>query len=167
MAKKKLYSLNSLALECGRNFRTVSRALENIRPDGKSADGRPRWFVSTCVQALAEHERKTGRVASRPAPERYDPAVEAQIGAIEASGVEVDKLLAQLRAERSVERRREMIEGGAGRCVGAFERALGQSIGAGASAPLRKVYVDKMLSDVLAEISALCQWHVIEADLTA
>jgi hypothetical protein len=44
MAKRKLYSLNALALECGRNFRTLSRALENVKPDGRAKDGKPRWF---------------------------------------------------------------------------------------------------------------------------
>jgi hypothetical protein len=164
MPKKKLYSLNSLATECGRNFRTISRALESIRPDGKAPDGRPRWFLATAIQALADHERKTGRAASRTPPERYHPAVEAQIGAIEASGREVDKLLAQLRGEKSVERRREIVESGSAKCVGAHERALAASIGSAADAPLRRLFCDNMTSEITGEVLRLCEWHIIEAE---
>jgi hypothetical protein len=160
MAKKKLYSLNALAIECGRNFRTLSKALATVKPDGKAPDGRPRWFLATAIQALADHERKTGRVASRTAVERFDPAVEAQIGAIEASGREVDGLLAKLRGEKSVERRREVIERGAGRCIGAHERALQATIGDGTDAFMRQLAVDHMMNLILREVSTLCEWHI-------
>ena len=162
MAKRKLYSLNALALECGRNFRTLSRALENVKPDGRAEDGKPRWFLSTAISALAERERLTGRPSSRTPPERFDPKVEREIREIEVSGAEVDSLLAKLRAEPAVERRREMIEQGAGRCIGQHERALVATIGTGADAPLRRTYIDTMLQGVLADVASLCQWSLTE-----
>jgi hypothetical protein len=162
MAKKKLYSLNALALECGRNFRTLSKALSNVKPDGKDSSGKPRWYISTTVAALAEHERRTGRVPARAAPERFDPAVEAQIAAIEISGAEVDALLKRLRAEPSVERRRTMVENGAGRCVGAHERALAATIGSGTDAFLRQLFVDQQMQAVMGQVADLCEWRVEE-----
>jgi hypothetical protein len=160
MGKRTLWSLSGLALELNRNFRTVSRAIATIKPDGKSADGKPRWFLSTGAAALAEHERKTGRVPSRPVPERFDPVVEAQIAEIDASGKDVDQLLAKLRAEPNVERRRVLVDGGAGKSVGRHERALQATVGDNTHSALRQCYVDAMINNVLAEIAALCEWKV-------
>jgi len=159
MAKKKLYSLNALAIECGRNFRTLSRALSDIRPDGHAKDGKPRWHLATAISALADHERRTGRVQTRAALERYDPVVEAQIHALEASGREVDALLAKLRAESSVERRRALIEGGAGKSIGRLERAFEATV-TGRDAFLRRAFVDQQMAQMLAEIASLCEYRV-------
>jgi hypothetical protein len=155
MAAKKLWSLNALALELNRNFRTISRALERVKPDAKVA-GRPRWYMSTAVAALDAHVRATGREPDKVV-ERFDPTVEAQIHAVEVTGADVDKLLAQLRAEPMIDRRRKLIEQ-RGRCVGAHERALQVTVGEGVHAPLRQTYIDKMLGDVLGEVMSLCEW---------
>jgi hypothetical protein len=160
MAKRKLYSLNALALECGRNFRTLSKALATVKPDGKAADGRARWYLATAISALAEHERQTGRVPTRAAPERYDPQTEAWCAEIETTGAAVDGLLAKLRAEPNVERRRALIEGGAGRCVGAHERALAASIGTGTDAFLRQLFVEQQMQAVMSQVVDLCQWRI-------
>jgi hypothetical protein len=160
MTSKRLWSLSGLASETDRNFRTIAKALANVKPDGKIA-GKPAWHMSTAIAAVEEHTRRTGRVPTRAAPERFDPGLEAQIDAIETSGAEVDALLKELRAEPSVERRGEMIEGGAGKCIGWHERALLATVGTGVHAPLRRVYVHQMMAAALAEIEKLCAWKVL------
>jgi hypothetical protein len=163
MSKKTLWSLSSLARETGRNFRTVQKALADVTPDGKIS-GQPRWFMSSCIAALEEHERRTGRVQHRQvAADRFDPALEAQICEIEAAAEGVEKLLVQLRALPDAPVRRAVIEGGAGRVVGRYERALVSTVGDNAHSPLRRVYIDKMMSDLLGELCALCNWSPVLA----
>jgi hypothetical protein len=161
MAKKQLWSLNGIANEVGKNFRTVSRALEDVRPDGGAKDGNPRWYLATAVAALGARARLTGRPSGSRAPERYDAKLEAQIAEIEHSGAEVDQLLARLRGEPSVARRREMIEAGGGKVVGAHERALVATIGDGATAPLRRVFCDSMMERITSELLQLCEWTLL------
>jgi hypothetical protein len=167
MAKRKLYSLSALATECGRNFRTLSKALSDVKPDGKAPDGKPKWHLATAISALAERERLTGRPSSRPALPRYDARLEAQIAGVEQTGREVDALLAALRAEPAVERRREMVERGDGRCIGAHMRALSASIGSGADAPLRRVFCDSMMERITSELLQLCEWRLDETGQAA
>lgn len=156
---KKLWSLSSLAVELNRNFRTLRRALDGTKCDGKIA-GRPAFYMATAIAALDAHTMRTGYVRSKPAPERYDAALEEKIGAIEESGREVDALLAKLRGEKSVQRRRAMIEGGAGRCVGAHSRALQATVHDDANGPLRQCFVDAMMDHVMGEVAALCEWKI-------
>jgi hypothetical protein len=167
MAKRTLWSLSGLANETGRNFRTVAKALEGVRPDGKNAAGKPLWCMATAIQALDEHKRRTGRVSTRTAPERFDPEVERWIGEIEATGAAVDGFLGRLRAMPSAEARRKLVENGGGRCVGAYERALVTSIGHGASAPLRRVFIDSMMDNVMSKVLALCEWRLDETERAA
>jgi hypothetical protein len=162
MSKKTLWSVSSLATETGRNFRTVAKALTGVKPDGKLA-GRPAWHMSSCIAALEEHERRSGRVQHRHVPERYDPQLEAQIAEIESTGGAVEKLLEKLRALPDAPARRALIEGGAGRVVGRFERALKVTIGDNAHSPLRQCYIDTMMSELLGELCALCEWSPVPA----
>jgi hypothetical protein len=157
--KRRLWSLSGLASESGRNFRTISKALANIKPDGKIA-GKPAWFMSSCIVALDEHVARTARMPTRAAPERFDPVVEAKIAKIEESGRSVDALLRRLRAEQNIERRRAIIEAGVGRVVGEHERAIMATVGDNAHSPLRLVFVEKMMGDLVAEITTLCEWRV-------
>ena len=167
MATKKLWSLNGIALEVGRNFRTISRAMENAKPDGKEA-GRPRWHLSTAIKALSEYEHRmeqeTGRVVSRTAPERYDPQLERQILEIERTAVVLDGFRERLRSTEGVEERRLLVER-EGKCVGAHERALQATVGDGKHAFTNQLYVDHMMDLILRELRALCEWTV--AELTA
>jgi hypothetical protein len=166
MAKKRLYSLNALAIECGRNFRTLSRALSDVRPDGMAPDRKPRWHLSTAVAALAEHERRTGRVTTRTPPPRYDPQLEAQIVEIEHSGAELDAFLGRVRGAETVEDRRRLVER-EGRVFGRHAKALAATIGSGADAPLRRVYVNEMLGAAQEELLELCRWRLVEAGALA
>jgi hypothetical protein len=161
MAKKLLFSLNALSSELNRNFRTLAKAMANVKPDGKAADRRPRWFVSTAVAALAEHEKRTGRVQTRPGPQFFDPVTEACVAAIEASGRDVDQFLAKLRSEPTVEGRRELVEGGAAKCIGKHERALRQTVGESVHAPLREAFIDQMMDKIMGEVLGLCEWRVV------
>jgi hypothetical protein len=97
---------------------------------------------------------RTGYVRSKPAPERYDPKLEAQIAEIEASGGEVDTLLKKLRALPDAAARRALIESGAGRCVGRHERALRASAG---DDDVMMSYVElKIMPIILNELQSLC-----------
>lgn len=46
-----LHSLSSLAVETGRNIRTISKALKGVKPDGE-LKGKPAWFLTTALTAL-------------------------------------------------------------------------------------------------------------------
>jgi hypothetical protein len=156
---KKLWSMSGLAAEAGRNFRTLAKAMANVKPDGKAPDGTPRWFMATAISALDEHTRRTGRVPTRAVPERFDPQIEAWCSEIETTGAAVDALLKRLRGEQSVEHRRALIEGGAGKCIGKYGRALEVTV-TGPDAFLRRPFVDQQMSHVMAEVAALCEWRV-------
>jgi hypothetical protein len=157
---KKLWSLSGIAAETGRNFRTVAKALANIKPDGQIA-GKPAYFLTTGIAALDQLECETGRLQHRRAPERYDPIVEGWVTAIETTGATIGSFLAKLRAEPSAARRRAMVEGGAGRCVGAHERALEVTV-EGPNAFLRRLFVDSQMDIVTSEILRLCEWQLDE-----
>jgi hypothetical protein len=159
MSKKTLWSISSLARETGRNFRTVAKALAGVKPDGKLA-GKPAFLMANCIAALEQHERRTGYVRSKAAPERYDAELEAKIKAIEESTAAVEELLARLRRERSVDRRRRLIQAGEGRCVGALRRSLAATIGDDSSAFLRELFVRDQMDFVMSEILHLCQWSI-------
>jgi hypothetical protein len=160
---KKLWSLSGLSSETGKNFRTVARALEGVRADGRAKDGKPVWRMATALAALDEHTRKTGRVQHRPAPERFDPQTEAWCSEIETTGAAVDALLKQLRAEQSVEHRRALIEGGAGKVIGRYERALEATV-TGPDAFLRRAFVDQQIGSLSGEILGLCEWTIAPAE---
>jgi hypothetical protein len=51
--------------------------------------------------------------------------------------------------------------------VGAYERALVTSIGHGASAPLRRVFIDSMMDNVMSKVLALCEWRLDETERAA
>jgi hypothetical protein len=155
MAMKKLWSLNQLSIECGRNFRTLAKALSAVKPDATVA-GKARWHLQTAIAALTAHERRmelqTGRVLTRPAPEKYDPKLEAQIATLEAATEEVDRFLKKLRAEPTVEGRRMLLQGGAGRCIGAFDAALQATVGDDGNAFLRKAFCDGQMGQLIGEV---------------
>jgi hypothetical protein len=161
---KKLWSLSGLSGETGRNFRTVAKALEFVKPDGRNAAGKPLWRMATCIGALDAHTRRTGKVPTRAVPERYDAKLEGQIAEIEHSGKALDEFLVRLRGAATVEDRRRLVER-EGKCVGAHERALQATVGDGDHAFTNQLYVDHMMDLILRELRALCEWTV--ADLAA
>jgi hypothetical protein len=117
--------------------------------------------MATAIAALEEHERRTGRVQHRAVPERFDPRLEAQIGEIEAAGELADALVKKLRALPDVPARVALMETGAGKCVGRYERALEATVaGPDVGEPLRRVFVDRMHEDLIGELVALCGYDL-------
>ena len=132
-----------------------------MKPDGKAPDGKPRWFLSTAISALAERERLTGRPSTRTPPERFDPKLEREILEIERTGSEVDSLLARLRG--GAERRAPPRDDRAGRREVHRPRTSGpwfRRSGPAARRPCVASMSREMLRAALSEVAALCQWRV-------
>src|ERR1700730_442258 len=102
--KQRLYSVNRLANELKRNQRTVSRALDGVAPDGELARG-PGWLLSTAIAAMRKYEAGSNRfdVPLSADDEAGPPAIAAAVDA-------VTDLVARMRSEESVERRRELLQ---------------------------------------------------------
>jgi hypothetical protein len=64
----KLHSIETLAVETGRDRRTVARALRNVTPDGK-AKGRPAYRMATALAALNRRAGGTGSTTRRGDPD--------------------------------------------------------------------------------------------------
>jgi hypothetical protein len=50
--RPKLWGLSALAIEIGRDRRTIAKALQHTRPDGRTAKGDDAWFMTTAMRAL-------------------------------------------------------------------------------------------------------------------
>ena len=66
---RRLWSLNALATELGRDRRTIAKALRDVPADGRLSGAKP-WFLETTLKALERMERPTA------APIRADPLLE-------------------------------------------------------------------------------------------
>lgn len=64
----KLWSVNAAASELGRDRRTVAKALDGVKADGRIGD-RPAWLLQTIINALSDRATPTGG-ALDPAQER-------------------------------------------------------------------------------------------------
>jgi hypothetical protein len=53
-----LFSISALAVELGRDRRTIAQALDSVSPDGKIAGGHKGWHLQTVLRAL-DDEPKT------------------------------------------------------------------------------------------------------------
>ena len=60
MDKPRLWSLNALSNELGRNMRTVSRAMKDVPPDGTVSKHRA-WKLSTALAAMRRYENASDR----------------------------------------------------------------------------------------------------------
>src|SRR5690349_15305615 len=56
---KRVFSINGLATETGRDRRTIAAALARVPPDGEVKGGHPGWFLSTALSALDGKRNKT------------------------------------------------------------------------------------------------------------
>jgi hypothetical protein len=157
---KKLYSINALADELGRDRRTIDRALTGVEPDGM-ARGHPAWFLTTAL-AHIEPRGANGEDSDAGQEERARHADE-----IEWLARECDRALDRLRAEPDLGKRREMAAGGMLHCVGALDRELERSrqLLDPAVAPLMKEHIDRISGRALAEFLHLCQWKLDDAAL--
>jgi hypothetical protein len=50
-----LFSIESLAVELGRDRRTIAKALRDVTPDGKIGS-RPAWRLQTALKAMKRRE---------------------------------------------------------------------------------------------------------------
>jgi hypothetical protein len=143
----RIYSLNALATELGRDRRTLGKALSHTRPDGKCEDGSDGWYLRTALQRLGD-----GR-------DRY--ADDADLNMLEAASAAVDDLLDALRAEPNVKKRRELLKR-EGYAIGEFTAALDR-VRAGHSDSARMVegpFVDGMVGAAIAEALHLCNLEI-------
>src|SRR5215218_6884863 len=110
--RPRLWSLNGLATELGRDRRTMAKVLAATPPDGR-LNGHSAWFLATALKALDEYERPhTASAMDSGDPllgnfidrvENWqevhsDPRIEWPIGATgERLGLSVETLLIWLR----------------------------------------------------------------------
>ena len=113
--RPKLWSLSGLAVELGRNVRTVSAALANVPADGdltvkgKRYDG---WTIETALRALG--------------PRTGDARAAANCDELKQIAAELEDGFERLRKEPDIERRRKLAEK-VGPLVGKLDRALTRS----------------------------------------
>ena len=104
----KLHSIEGIAVETGRDRRTVARALRNVTPDGK-AKGRPAWRLTTALAAL---NRRAGGSAGS-AITRGDPDADGLLQLAQT----IEEGFERARKIKDIEQRR------------AFLKELGPSVG--------------------------------------
>lgn len=152
----KLHSLNSLAVELGRDRRTIARALRHVRPDGESG-GHRAWFLATAIAALERIEGRRGDTG--------DGHDENNLGAIEDASQRVQSLLDDLRALPDVAARRRLMRSGAGAVIGklvdAFDRV--ESCRDANARMITKPFIDKILGETIGEVMHLCEWTLAAA----
>jgi hypothetical protein len=147
----KLWSLSSLAIELGRNVRTISRALTGVAPDGKIGkhDG---WLMATASKALQEYEaRSTERWCGNGlAIELFDK--------IERLAAEIEEGLERLRCERDHTRRLALLRG-FGAKVSALDRAMETANASQGMdcAHVLKPFRDRVVGGIVREIKDLLQ----------
>jgi hypothetical protein len=152
----KLLSISAIAVELDRDRRTVSRALRHVPPDGKADDWGKGWYLTTALRAL---ERSEGRRS-------HNGGEDAAILELEYASRRVSELFERLRGE-TLEKRRELIEGGHGRVIGEYVNAI-ERARAGHSEATRLVeepFVLKMIGNAVSELLALCDWQLDTTDL--
>jgi hypothetical protein len=151
LKSQKLWSLNALANELGRNMRTVTRAMRDVRPDGQN--GRhPVWRLSTALRAMQDYERKS---------DRFPAAVPDMLDEIEEASAEVHDMFERMHAEPDVERRRKILEEH-GRCVGRLHRAIEADIASRDEGhrALFGPWARDQFAAIAAETLSLCQWRL-------
>jgi hypothetical protein len=151
---RKLFSVNALADELGRDRRTIDRALTGVLPDGV-ARGHPAWFLSTALRYVEP------RLPGQQGVE--DQRVRAA-DRIEALAREVDVALRELAAEPSVARRRKMVEGGHLHIFGQFDTALmDDSVLNETERIITREHRNRISATALRRILQLCDWTVADA----
>jgi hypothetical protein len=156
--RAKLWSLSGLSTELARNPRTIGRALRDTPPDGRL--GRhPAWHMATAVAALARYEAHSDQLVERGYRYNAGNGSEALISAIETAADHVDQLLRCLGSALTVEDRRKILKKD-GKVVGALDRAFERQLSADESADLHRPFTDRVMQELLGEISELCELQI-------
>jgi hypothetical protein len=141
----KLWSLSALAMELGKNVRTLGRALAMTPPDGKI--GRhDAWYLQTALRALERHE---GPPSS---------GIDAICGELESLAVQIDAALADMRKEPDVAKRRKLLERH-GPLVGRLDEALRRSL-RGRSEFMTEAVDRVIMGPLIGEILSVCEWRL-------
>ncbi len=117
--KAKLWSLNGLAVELGRDVRTLGKALSGVQPDGMVGKN-PGYHIETALSAL----RRRGAARSGQPGDKAE--AEAIFIELEELAVAIDEGFKKLRNEPDIKKRREMATE-VGPLIGKLERALTRS----------------------------------------
>jgi hypothetical protein len=153
MAKDKVFSINALSETLERDRRTVKRALEAFPPDGRDAQGRPGWKISTAARALTLHAEGRDTSDSDRAwlpVEQADAAVRDALERLEA--------IPDLEERRALARKERVP-------VRALEDALLRFVEQGAFRPgqqqlFREYVIPRLVNDALSEFLAVCNWQI-------
>ena len=149
----------SEALE--RDRRSVKIALRYVRGEQIDAQGRTRWRLSTIIAALRKYDQQIAERASnggRPLP--VDPSNGSDLIEVERAAHELDALMKRLRREPDISKRRTIVEGGAGKLVGALKDAMdvANRTLAPHERPLVEAYCDGIMGGVISEMLGLLKW---------
>jgi hypothetical protein len=107
-----LFSIESLAVELGRDRRTIAKALRDVPADGES-NGRPVWRITTALRAM---QRRDGN-------DRGSDGIEQLLAEIERLASDLEAGFDQARDEPNLEKRREILRE-IGPCRGALDRSM-------------------------------------------
>jgi len=117
--KAKIWTLNGLAVELGRDVRMLGKALSGVKPDGMVGKN-PGYCIETALSAL----RRRGATRSGQPGDRAD--AEAIFIELEELAVAIEDGFKRLRAEPDIEKRREMATE-VGPLIGRLGAALARS----------------------------------------
>jgi hypothetical protein len=156
------FSISSAAALLERDRQTVTRALRNVPADAHE-NKKPRWRLRTIVDALARHEASTGRVvASKDNPLMH------LADQIEAAWEEFDGIIAKLKAEPDVERRRAMCHG-ANPIITRLDDLMTTANAANKeTGTIMQLASERMIGDAISQVVELLElWPEVEAAKTA
>jgi hypothetical protein len=152
MAKNQVFSINKLSEALERDRRTIKKALEAFPPDGRDAQGRPGWKISTAARALTQHAE--GRDNSD-----FDRAWLP----VELADQAVRDALERLEAVPDLEERRALALS-QGVPIKALEDAMLRfveqgSFRAGQQQLFKEYVIPRLVNDALSEFLAVCNWR--------
>jgi hypothetical protein len=157
----KLWSINALANELGRNQRTVARALRDVPADGTTEFGHPGWHLATALKALERRARQN--FSNSFDGQGVGISKTQQADEIERAALAVEKSMERLRAINDLEARRRLAQSGSFHVpVGPLTEALRASIDHQQEglAPMLAIAVDTIEARLVGEVLDLLQWNL-------
>src|SRR5438093_9673609 len=144
-----VFTREALAVELGRDRRTIAKALRDVRPDGE-LNGRPAWRLTTALDAMRKRER-----ANRGDGDDVDSLCDE----MERVAAQLEASLDCLRREPDVATRRIMVRnigGGVGVLDELMERAAADA--KPHEQGILQIVRDRVVGDAINEILSLCEW---------